>query len=464
MRARWSGPLVGLTAPWYRRRVQLNDRAYLKRFFQAVADAPLEAGDPRYVALYEDNKLADDDPVELLARAIEFSPGESVQLLSGFRGTGKSTELRRLEKRLVEAGYQVVLVDIADYVNLSTPIDITDFLMAIAGAFGDSLERPEHLGKDPKHQGYWTRFAAFLQRTHIEIPEVSVAEGVALKANLKSDPTFKERLQQRMAGHLGALVADVHRFFEDCVRLLKDRHGEDVEVVLLVDSAERIRGTSANASDVHSSVETLFVGHADKLKLPYLHVIYTVPPYLKVRSANLGALYDAGAVQIFPAVKLRYRTTGEAYVAGLDALKRVVTARAEGDWARLLGTEARLKRLVLASGGHLRDLLRLISEVIRRARELPVDDTVIEAAINQIKTEFLPITNVDALWLARVAESHQAEIEDLSRLPDLARFFDTHVVLCYRDGPEWYDVHPLIRDVVVAQAREIEARRGGAQP
>lgn len=443
--------------------MQPNERLYLKRFFQSVADEPLEAGDPRYIALYEDARLLGDDPVELLARAIEFSPGESVQLLSGFRGTGKSTELRRLEKRLVELGYQVVLIDIADYVNLSTPIDITDFLMALAGAFGDGLQAPEHLDKDPKHQGYWTRFAAFLQRTHIEIPEVNV-EGAALKANLKSDPTFKERLQQRMAGHLGALAADVHRFFEDCVKLLKERHGRDVEVVLLVDSVEQIRGTSANAADVHSSVETLFVGHADKLKIPYLHLIYTVPPYLKVRSANLGAAYDAGAVQIFPAVKLRDQKTGEVFDAGLEALTRVVTSRAAGDWKRLLGREERLREIVLASGGHLRDLLRILSEVIRRAHDLPVNDEVVQAAINQIRTEFLPITNVDALWLARIASTHKAEIEDLSRLPDLARFFDTHVVLCYRNGPEWYDVHPLIRDIVTAQAREIEARRSKGSP
>lgn len=31
-----------------------------------------------------------------------------------------------------------------------------------------------------------------------------------------------------------------------------------------------------------------------------------------------------------------------------------------------------------------------------------------------------------------------------SNLYDLSRFFDTHLVLCYRDREEWYDVHPLL--------------------
>jgi len=74
----------------------------------------------------------DDDPVKLLARAIEWTPGETVQLFSGFRGTGKSTELRRLRKHLKDEGYLVVLCDMQDYLNLSMPVDITDFLMAVA--------------------------------------------------------------------------------------------------------------------------------------------------------------------------------------------------------------------------------------------------------------------------------------------------------------------------------------------
>ena len=36
-----------------------------------------------------------------------------------------------------------------------------------------------------------------------------------------------------------------------------------------------------------------------------------------------------------------------------------------------------------------------------------------------------------------------------------ARFLDTHLVLCYRNGAEWYDVHPLVRDLVLEQAARV---------
>lgn len=434
-----------------------EDRQFLRAFFQAAADRPLDPDDPQYVHLYENESLAEDDPVELLARGIEWTPGKSVQLLSGFRGTGKSTELRRLRKRLRDGGFLVVLLDIEDYVNLSTPVDVSDFLMALAGAFGEALRDPTLLGDDPGREDYWERLVSFLARTEVEISEISGEPGgVGLKATLKSDPSFKQRLQKRMAGHLGALVRHVHGYMTECVRALKEKHGPERDVVLLVDSVEHIRGTSANAQEVHQSVEVLFAGHADKLHLPSLHVIYTVPPYLKVRYPNLGALYAPGGIQLLPAVKVK-TSEGETFQPGLDALAQIVEQR--GDCGRLLGGREVLDELSSASGGHLRDLLRIIAEVARRARQLPVREETVRAALNQIRNEFLPIADDDAVWLHEVARTRRASLDNAERLPDLARFLDTHLVLCYHNGREWYDVHPLIAGDIEAQAAEIATRR-----
>ena len=432
-----------------------DERAFLKTFFQRVLDKPLEPDDERYVELYhQGSAVLQEDPVELLAKAIEFSPGDSVQLLSGFRGTGKSTELKRLAARLRRAGLKVVFLDMDDYLNMHTPIDVTDFLTALAGAFGEAMATPELLGKDATREGYWERSVAFITRTSIEIPELSA---YGLKANLKSDPTFRQVLQQHLAGHIGALVADVCAFFEDCVKNLKKRFGDETEIVAIVDSMEHLRGSYLNAKEVQASVEMLFAAHADKLKIPNVHLVYTVPPYLKVRTMNLGMLYGTGAVQVFPAIKIR-DAQGEAHAAGIAALKTVVEKR--GDWKRLLADEALLEKAIHCSGGNMRDLFRLLSEIIRRVRTLPAGAPVVDAAIDQMRTEFLPIANNDAIWLAQIARTHNAELGDIDDgLVTLTRFFDTHVVLCYRDGPEWYDVHPLVKEIVLEQAADLEERR-----
>ena len=439
-----------------------DDRIFLKRFFQNLLDQSLDPSDGRYVPLYEDHALADEDPVALLADAIEWT-SESVQLLSGYRGTGKSTELKRLKDRLEKSDYLVFLCDVEDYLNLSTPIDVSDFLMVVAGMFGEAADEFLKAKGRNADGSFWEWIHDFLKQTKVEAVELSAALGtngasVGIKANLKSSPAFKQRLQEHMAGHLGALVSAVREFIEDRVKLLR-QHYPEKEIVLLLDSVEHIRGTLANAEDVHGSVEKLFSAHSEKLHLPGIHVIYTVPPYLKIRYPNVDALYEPGGLIVLPAFKLFEQDESRTPIpANFDAMERVVRQR--GDWCRLLGNDrSLLDRLIRNSGGHLRDLLRLLSQVLLRAKEPPVPERIVDAAISQVRSTFLPIPNVDALWLAGIANSYQVDLEELAALPSLSRFFDTHLVLCYRNGEEWYDVHPLVREDVRAQAEQVRRRR-----
>ena len=436
-----------------------DDRIFLKEFFRNLSAQSLDPADERYVRLYDDPALADEDPVELLADAIEWT-SDSVQLLSGYRGAGKSTELRRLKARL-DSDYLVFLCDVEEYLNLSTPIDVSDFLMVVAGAFSEAVNKRLEEDGHQLREGYWERFRAFWNELEIQDPKLSASIGtgpvaIGIQANLKSDPAFKEQLQNHLAGHLGALVDDVRAFFQDCVRTLSE-HYDNREVVLLLDSIEHIRGTLANAEAVHGSVEKLFAGHSEQLHLRGLHVIYTVPPYLKIRYPNVDALYEPGGLIVLPAFKLFEQGHRTPLPANFDAMARVVSQR--GDWRRLLGDDrALLDRLICNSGGHLRDLLHLLRQVLLRAKGLPVSERIVDAAISRMRTTFLPIPNDDALRLARIADSHQVDLDKLADLPSLARFFDTHLVLCYHNGEEWYDIHPLVREHVRAQAAQIRQR------
>ena len=426
-----------------------EDNQFLKEFYNAVSIRPLEADDERYVSLY-DEILADADPVQQLAQAVEWAT-ESVRLFSGYRGTGKSTELRRLKRQLEDSGHLVFLRDMEDYLNLSTPVDVSDFLIAVAGSFDDAI-RDEYESALESSQSYWQRVTGLLSSWKVENASVSAA---GFKASLKSDPTFKDRLQKRMAGHLGALVADVRQFCASHVAMLRTHaNAPEKKIVLLLDSVEHIRGTFTNAVDVQVSVENLFAGHAEKLRVPDMHVVYTVPPYLKVRFPNIGQLYGSGGLEILPSFKL-HEQDGTPIETAYGTFEQVVRKR--GDWQRLLGPDrAVLHRVIRSSGGHLRDLFDLLARMALLARALPVSERVVAAAINRRKSEFLPIPDDDVRWLATICRTHEAKLRNLQELPSLARFFDTHLVLCYRNGNEWYDVHPLIREQVQMQAAALD--------
>jgi len=435
-----------------------DDRRYLKEFFRELGKRELSPDHRLYVPIYEHPGMSVDDPVKLLARGVEWTPGGSVQLFSGFRGTGKSTELRRLKRDLEAGGYLVVLCDMADYLDMHDALDIGYFLLALMGAFGEGLAEPGLLGTDPAHRGYWSRFSDFLTRTRVEVDELSLEAGeglsVGLKASLKQDPTIRARIKKVLAGHLAKLVDDVRGYVRDCVKALKKRHGDEREVVLIVDSVEQIRGATTEAREVQASVSDVFTGHPDKLALPNLHVVYTVPPYLKILYAGIGSLYEPGGLQLLPAIKVKERD-GRQFQPGLDLLHEVATAR--GDWQRLVGGRDALDKLALLSGGHLRDLLRFLMEAARRAQQLPVTETTLQSAIDQVRNENLPITEADARWIGRIIDTHDPSLVDLDRLPDLARLLDTHLVLCYRNGKDWFDAHPLIADEVQRLVQRLQA-------
>ena len=73
----------------------LNKKQTLKTLYQALSDRPLNFGED--TELYEPyvEKLPGGDPILELKTTIEFSESESLHLVSGQRGTGKSTELDR---------------------------------------------------------------------------------------------------------------------------------------------------------------------------------------------------------------------------------------------------------------------------------------------------------------------------------------------------------------------------------
>src|SRR5216684_771689 len=135
-----------------------NQKKLRKEIYQRLTDRALEPGDLLYVPIYEQPGC--EDPVRLLQDHIELSAGESFQLFSGFRGSGKTTELLRLKQRLEQAGCLVLYADALEYVNPSEPIDVSDFLIVLGGAFGDALvdldvfiDHPVELAKN----SYWHR-------------------------------------------------------------------------------------------------------------------------------------------------------------------------------------------------------------------------------------------------------------------------------------------------------------------
>lgn len=428
-------------------------RMQLKPYYQRIHDAPLDAGNIDDVTLYEpiyrrreDEQELETDPVEKLARHVEWEDTQSMQLLSGFRGAGKTTELLRLRKRLASQGYIVLYANALEYINPGGPLDITDLLLNLAGAFSDQLLDPAILGNDLKVDPFWKRISAFLKRINVDV-DVSFP-GLSIKAELKSSPTFRQQLQSALAGHVTALKAQVDDFIQECVAAVDCYQQKSQAVVrplvMLFDSLEQIRGTNSNEKAVQESIEKVFGHHLDKLKFPSVHVVYTVPPWLKFVAGSVGHIV------VLPSVRQwEHDSSRTPFEPGNQDLRNVLLKRFGEDGCKLIfGSLERAQPLIAHCGGHFRDLLLLVRHTMLMASSLPVSDAAIQQALQEVRSQYLPLSIADARWLKRIADTRAANQRDPEDNTRLVRFLDAHLVLYLRNGSEWYDVHPLIREEV----------------
>ena len=466
-----------------------DDFNFLKDLMQRLEDVPLQPGDGLYEPIYSAHGC--EDPVALLENRIRLSTTQSVQFFSGFRGAGKTTELYRLRQQLEAQGYVVVYGDALEFINPSEEIDISDLLMGLAGSFSEALK--DSATTNLVHEGWFTRFKGFLTRTDVQVPGISIKGGVEspgsmllggikteaeLKLAFKNTPSFRHELRTAITNRLGQFKQHVDKFFEDGVTAMRAKHGADVQIVFLFDQLEQLRGSLLTEDEVLRSVEQLFTQHLDKLSIPYVHVVYTVPPWLQfIRPGGLNFIN-------LPSVRQWNNDPKRTeYPPGWKALRALVVRRfTEDGFRRFFGeakstpTKARkpankpeplrhklADELIEYCGGHFRDLLRLLRETVLRAESLPVTGRETKLAISAVRESQMAISLDDAQWLHRIGQLRDTALKSTGHadVARLTRFLDTHFVLYLRNGKVWYDLHPLIRSRVeelVQQQQKFSAK------
>lgn len=419
-------------------------------FFQQLEDKPLEPNNPFYEPYLS---TEESDPIVELARNIKWSPGESVTLLSGLRGNGKSTELRRLRSLLEAEDYTVFLCDMESFINPHTPIEITDFLVSVMSALSEVVRN--QCGANFSKEGYWERFTHFL-KTEIHLKGTDTSAGIGV--SLLRDYSFKKQLQETLRSHAEQVIEHAQKFAQSIRNSLKEN--DQHQLVLLVDSVEKIRGRGSDAHEVYESVENLFKRYGDKLRLAGWHVVYTVPPYVTSLILGGGNICQLPSVHIF-----NRESEGRDEITidenGIKIMEHIVNRRFER-WEQIF-SKSQMRQMILATGGDFRDFFRLIRGVLRkipvknREVKMPINDQLIVQAKSDLLNDMLPIPTEDQKWLRRIATTHKPELQKHDDLPRFISFFDNNLVLTYRNGERWYDIHPLLKEYLIkSENRRVE--------
>ena len=437
-----------------------------KVFYNALhVEHALDFSKPEDREKYVEGLHGNKDAVLLLKEAIEVGIGQGVYLFSGQTSSGKSTELRRLQYLLEnnpDESCKVFYLDMSDWLNPERPIELGSFLVAVVSAWVDAIGRNDH--ERTIAQRLWALFT----KTNIEITGGSVGTDIAgIKTNLQYalqyNDDFLESLRTTVNKGRDSFVNQVQAFVQDVVSKVCP-HNE--KCVLLIDSLEKIQGSSSKQDEVMDSVKNMFSQHGRALQLPLVHAVYSIAPYVLEQNRQLpGLLGGAVSVQL-PSVHIFQRKSTALDPSGVEKMLQLLTKRF-AEWG-LFFTQEQVEKIIENTGGDLRDFQRALKVCLLDldVSQPQVGDQSLEFAWSQIHpTLVLESKYLD--WLGRVAQSHEAELNNGIDAHVLQRFLNTKHVLAYLNGETWYGIHPLIRKAikkhVAKQARDSDGTNSAAQ-
>ena len=415
---------------------QLQKRLYN----ECNPDQPLDPGDRRNLNI-DKSDVRGERWSDRIAGRIEKSNVPVCELFTGLRGTGKSTELRRLAERLADPKRMhllTVLIDADEVLDITQEIDVSDLLSFILyNAEREVLAKED---KDPRvpPDGPFGRVWNWLSKTDVELQKVSAAPaGVGFELSFKHNPTLRQQVRKTVSAHLSTFVRQVR---EELIVLEERAKAVGYSgLVIIFDSLEKLRGASSTWLDVLASAERIFGGGAPHVQLP-VHVLYTVPPALSRRMND--------PISFLPMIKVRTQE-GLTHKPGMDVIVNLVRLRIPAEaLTELFGAGAeddRIHQIGLWSGGYPREIVRVLQTILEE-EEFPLSLGRVEKILERSGNTYRSIAyGSRALpWLGTVARSKKLICSSAADEEAADFLLSNNVIMRYLNDTEWVDVHPSI--------------------
>ncbi len=441
----------------------------IRKFFQATDPGKtLFIGDPEDKKYYIDFASVRGGQIieELKDNISFFSPDDpTCALFTGHIGCGKSTELLRLKTELEAEGFHVVYFESSEDLEMAD-VDIADILLAIASRISQSLEKI--MLAEPK------RFKELLQgaikilnsevegiKLNPEIPGIgtvgisadkeqfSLSFGIGeITTKVKNDSGLRQKLNQHLGPQKIQLLEAINlELIEPAIAKLKQIGKKGL--VVIVDNLDRIDNRQKDWG--RPQQEYLFVDQGEFLTKIKCHLVYTMPLSLKFSNDYGNLIQRFEEPKVLPMVPVQLRD-GSAFEVGILLLKQMVLARAFPDLdenqriekiTELFDTPETLTRLCCVSGGHVRDLLRLLNTWVKKDKKFPLSRNTLESVINARRNEMtMPISDKEWELLRQVKQRKKVSGDQ-----DYQTLIRSRLVFEYRGSEEsWFDINPILAD------------------
>ncbi|MBD2109576.1 AAA family ATPase [Nodosilinea sp. FACHB-13] len=371
----------------------------------------------------------------------------TTQLFTGHIGCGKSTELFRLQDALVRRSYEVVYFE-SDRDLEMADVEISDILLSIAHNISEHLDKLGIATRPTYLQGLFQNLADTL-RTPMEISDVSFSAGIAsITASAKQSPDMRSQLRQYLEPRTRSIITAIN---DELLTPANDRLQEQGKnrLVVIMDNLDRI--DSAPRSQGRLQSEYIFVDRGEQLRQLDCHMVYTIPLELMFSNdlVRLSNRFGTNPM-VLPMVPMQDRK-GNTDEAGMALLRQMVLIRAFPDFnvnqridavGEVFDEMATLDRLCQVSGGHMRNLIRLLDGCLRKQDPPFLRDTL-EAVIRNERDSLMGLVS-DHEWdllLQAVSRQDVQGDEDYNILVRSLFLYE------YRDAQgRWFGPNPLLAE------------------
>lgn len=404
----------------------------------------LPAGDPRYVDTTTARgsektftRLARKFGWDPVSQAF-FAPAEKHVLFFGHIGSGKTTELRRYAEKLNDSKrFYVVEVDALAKLDRNN-LQYTEALMAMAESLLEQMSNDGYSLDDSELKPVRDWFAKSVN-TKSDSSELSAELKTGLEAGggipglvklfagftaaFKTGSSQKKEWREEIRNRFTTLADAFNQLIRSAEAQLK-KQARAERVLFLVDGTDKLRG---------QDTQQFFVQDAEQLLAIQTLAIYTAPLELKY-DGRMGGKLDADIV--LPMIKL-FERNGQRGDAGWEVLTKLLLLRAD---RILFSTDEDVAALVENSGGHPRELLKLIKLCCEFADD-QIDAAVVRRAIAQLAAEYRYFLKpADYTLLANIDATPEQGGNDEAAQHLLHRL----ALMQYNDGT-WRRSHPVVR-------------------
>ncbi|MCP4131502.1 MAG: hypothetical protein GY754_11035 [bacterium] len=418
---------------------------------------PLNAGN--YDEYYVMTKAGrgDDQTSKLIRRFQNLDENRDLKILfSGFKGSGKSTELARLKKEL-ETDFLINVFSVIDELD-PTNVTIAEILISVMTnlfAFADEYKEIKLSKKLVKNIEGWldTVVTEKVRYNYINGEIETKADigtgflkifnvGLKLKSDFKSGARFKTIVRGEERKHLPELILNCNLLLGEIKQQLGKINKKNI--IFIIDDLEKV--------DLEVA-ENIFYNNAKQMTSLVGCFIYTFPISLVYNQKYNIIRSEFHDTVPLPMIMVHDKE-GKDFKNGIDSIAGIVYRRVEEH----LISKTLLSQFIRMSGGVLRDLFRMLHLAAYNALEdgrEAISKKDFSVSFSVLKTDYYNTISYNEKT-DMSAEDYYKILADCYNDPnkrplDVKGSMDLKHNLCILgfNGDGWFDVHPVVKEILL---------------